>query len=111
MRYEYPEQEQPIYIWKLGLDGKLTKSVINRYRVNHFSSSTSYLFRAEKSSNIHSLRDSQMDRFVNNRFCSFSDDDKKAIQVIEANLSAKVKKLKDDYESVETILELLRTNI
>lgn len=106
----YTKQDKTIFIWKLNLDGTLQRIVVENYRVSKYPGTEYFLFKVEGSSTVHSLRASQLDRFVNGRYASFTNDDEKAIKAIEANLSAKVKKLKDDYESVETILELLRTN-
>lgn len=107
----FTKQDKTIYIWKLNLDGTLSKSAIDEYRITKYPGGTEYyLFRMEGSSSTHSLRSSQMDRFVSNRYASFTNDDEKAIKAIDDCLSAKAKKYKDDYESASSLIKLLRDN-
>lgn len=106
----YTKQEVPFYVWKFNIDGTITKYIVDHYRVAKFFSGDNYLFMLEGSSNGHSIKKNQMDRFVSNRYCSFTNDDKKAFKAIEGALMAKSNKLKDDYERTERLLQLLRDN-
>ena len=104
------KQDKTIFIWKLNLDGTLQRIVVENYRISKYPGTEYFLFKVEGSSTVHSLRASQLDRFVNGRYASFVDDKQKAIQAIDDCLSAKAKKYKDEYESTATMIKLLRDN-
>ena len=108
-KIDYPEQEKTLYLWDLRLNGQLVKHEIHNYRINNFPRDTYYLFRTDNSTSARTVRDYQLDRFVNNRVCSFNNDDKNAYKIIEDSLNAKAKKLLYDYENISKMLELVRS--
>lgn len=108
MRQVGYKHEQPIYYWKLNNDGTLTKSVITVYKEHNYYREIHYQFMMGGS--IHSIRSTQMSRFVNNRVCLFEDDEAKAVKIIEDVLEARASKYKYDYENASKLLELVRDN-
>lgn len=105
MRISFPKQDVPIYRWKLQNDGTLKKTVIDCYKVNHFTYYDIYMYRTANS--VQSFKSNKLDRFVNNGVYSFEDNDEKVKILIIKSVETQYKKAKEEYEKIKQRWERL----
>lgn len=106
---KYTEQDKPLYMWKYNAtDGSVSKKKIVIYKVRQYPMYTYYLFKIN-GSNVNSVRNAQLDRFLHDRVYSFDNDDEKARKIIESSLLSKYNKAKKDFDIASQKLELFRS--
>lgn len=109
MMEPFPKQDRPLYRWKLQDDGSLKKTVINYYKVSHFTFGDIYMYRTNNS--VQSFKSDKLDRFVHNGVYSFNDDDEKIKILIIQAIEAQYLKAKIEYEKAKERWERLGKEI